>query len=115
MPRWISITAALIVTVAIAMLLALGPSAGSVENLRLVLLSYGPWAVAISVGLTVGQAVIAPLPGNVITITNGLVFGPVWGAILSWISTLLGSSICFMLSKTLGRPFAVKIVGEQLQ
>lgn len=115
MTRWISVTAGVIVAVAIALLLMVGPTAGNVDNLRDLLLSYGPWSAAISAGLTVAQAVIAPLPGNVITITNGLVFGPLWGSLLSWMSTLLGSSICFLLAKRFGRPFAGKIVGDSLQ
>ncbi|MBI4473389.1 MAG: TVP38/TMEM64 family protein [Acidobacteria bacterium] len=115
MTRWISITAGLIVAAAIAVLLVLGPTAGNVQNLQNVLQSYGPWAIAISAGLTVAQAVIAPLPGNVITITNGLVFGPLWGSLLSWLSTLLGASICFLLSRMLGKPFALKVVGRPLK
>jgi len=115
MSRWISITAAGIVAVALMVLLMIGPKTGNVENLRATMLAYGPWAVGISVGLSVGQAIIAPLPMNVIIITNGLVFGPVWGSLLSWFSTILGASICFLLSKSLGKPFAQKIIGSSME
>jgi uncharacterized membrane protein YdjX (TVP38/TMEM64 family) len=115
MSRWISITAGAIVGIALIMLLVIGPKIGSVDNLRATMLSYGPWAVGISIGLSIGQAVIAPLPMNVIIITNGLVFGPVWGSVLSWFSTVLGASICFQLSKSLGKPFAEKIVGNSME
>ena len=114
MNRWISITAALIIAVALATLLFIGPKTGNVENLRATLISYGPCAVVISVGLMVGQAIIAPLPANVVTITNSLVFGPVWGSVLSWFSTVLGACLCFLLSKTFGKPFAEKIVGDSI-
>ena len=115
MSRWISITAGLIVVVALVVLLVIGPKTGNVENLKATMLAYGPWAVGISIGLAVGQAVIAPLPMNVIIITNGLVFGPVWGSLLSWFSTVLGASLCFLLSKSLGKPFAEKIVGSSME
>jgi uncharacterized membrane protein YdjX (TVP38/TMEM64 family) len=115
MTRWIGVAASIIIALALGVLLFLGPTAGGVDNLRQVFASYGAWSVAISAGLTVSQAILAPLPGNVITITNGLVFGPVWGGILSWASTLLGASICFFLSKALGKPFALKIVGSSLE
>ena len=114
MNRWLSITAGAIVIGCITFLVVLGPPSGGVERLRDVLLSWGPWAVAVSAVLMVAQAIIAPLPANVITITNGLVFGPLWGSLLSWISMLLGSSICFVLSKALGRPFATRVVGKSL-
>ena len=115
MHRGISITAGLIIILAISMLLIMGPSTGSVETLRGKLLSFGPWSVGISAGLTVAQAVIAPLPANVITITNALVFGPVWGSLLSWCSTILGASLCFLLSRKFGRPIAEKLVGSSIQ
>jgi uncharacterized membrane protein YdjX (TVP38/TMEM64 family) len=115
MNRWISITAAVIIVTALAVLLIIGPKAGSVENLRTTMVAYGPWAVGISIGLAVAQAVIAPLPMNVITITNALVFGPVWGSLLSWFSTVLGASLCFLLSKKFGKPFAHKIVGTSIE
>jgi uncharacterized membrane protein YdjX (TVP38/TMEM64 family) len=114
MNRWISIAAATIIATALAVLLLIGPKAGNVENLRAAMLAYGPWAVGISIGLMVAQAVIAPLPMNAVTITNALVFGPVWGSILSWFSTVLGASLCFFLSKTFGKPFAHKVVGTSL-
>lgn len=115
MSRWISITAAAIVGIALIMLLVIGPKIGSVENLRATMLAYGPWAIGISIGLSIGQAVIAPLPMNVIIITNGLVFGPMWGSLLSWFSTIIGASICFQLSKALGKPFAEKVIGNSME
>jgi uncharacterized membrane protein YdjX (TVP38/TMEM64 family) len=114
MSRWISIAASIIVGIAIAVLLAIGPKTGNVENLRDVLLSYGPWAVGISAGLMVAQAIVAPLPANVITITNGLIFGPIWGGLLSYTTTLMGASLCFLLSRSFGKPFAEKIVGRSV-
>jgi uncharacterized membrane protein YdjX (TVP38/TMEM64 family) len=113
--RWISISAGVIIAVALAVLLVIGPKTGSVENLRATLLSFGPWAVAISALLMVAQAIIAPLPANVVTITNALVFGPIWGSLLSWATTVLGASLCFLLSKTFGKPFAERIVGSSIQ
>jgi uncharacterized membrane protein YdjX (TVP38/TMEM64 family) len=115
MNRWISITAAIIIAIALTMLLIIGPKAGTVENLRVTMLASGRWAVAISVGLAVAQAIVAPLPMNVITITNALVFGPIWGSLLSWFSTVLGASLCFLLSRTFGKPFAHRIVGGSIE
>jgi len=115
MNRWIGIVAAVLIAFAMVLLVEVGPATGGVEHFRQQLLSYGPWAVVISTGLMIGQAIIAPLPANVVTITNGLVFGPLWGALLSWVTTLIGASLCFMLSRSFGKPFAEKIVGDSLQ
>src|SRR5262245_44231615 len=111
MDKWITVTAVLIILAAIAFLLFLGPpTTAGVEHIRTLRLSYGPWAAVVSAVLMVAQAVIAPLPANVITITNGMVFGPIWGGLLSWSSTLLGASLCFVLSRNLGEAFALRIV-----
>ena len=115
MNRWISITSVLIISIALAVLLTVGPQAGNVERLRATMLGYGPWAVGISIGLMVGQAIIAPLPMNAVTITNALVFGPLWGSLISWFSTVLGASLCFLLSKTFGKTFANRIVGSSIE
>jgi uncharacterized membrane protein YdjX (TVP38/TMEM64 family) len=114
MNRGIGIVAAVLILFAISLLVEFGPVSGGVEHFREQLLSFGPWAVLISAGLMIGQAIIAPLPANVVTITNGLVFGPLWGALLSWITTLIGASLCFLLARSLGKPFAEKIVGDSV-
>ena len=114
MNRWIGIVASVLIAAVLVLLLYVGPATGGVEQFRTKLLSYGPWSVVVSAGLMIAQAIIAPLPANVVTITNGLVFGPLWGALLSWVSTLVGASLCFTLSRTFGKPFALKIVGKPL-
>jgi uncharacterized membrane protein YdjX (TVP38/TMEM64 family) len=63
----------------------------------------------------ISQAIIAPLPANVVTITNGLVFGPLWGGLLSWSTTLLASALCFGLSRSLGKPLARRIAGPSME
>jgi uncharacterized membrane protein YdjX (TVP38/TMEM64 family) len=115
MDRWISITAAIIIAIALAVLLMIGPQAVTVENLRDTMLAYGYWAIGISIGLAVAQAIISPLPMHVVTITNALVFGPLWGSLLSWFSTILGASLCFLLSKTFGKPFAHRLIGASIE
>jgi uncharacterized membrane protein YdjX (TVP38/TMEM64 family) len=88
--------------------------AAAVHQLREKLLGFGGWAALISGSLMMLQSIIPPLPSNVITITNGLIFGPMWGALLSWASMLMGASACFFLSRRVGRPFASRIVGPSL-
>jgi uncharacterized membrane protein YdjX (TVP38/TMEM64 family) len=114
MNRSVGVITAVVIVFAIVLLAGFAPSGQGVEQLRTRLLSYGPWAVGISAGLMITQAVLAPLPGNVVSITNGLVFGPFWGGLLSWISMLIGASISFMLSRTFGKPLALKFAGKSM-
>jgi uncharacterized membrane protein YdjX (TVP38/TMEM64 family) len=112
--RWMRFVVVGMMLLSAVLLLKVGPATGGVEHFRQRLLSYGPWAVLISALLMVAQSTILPLPGNVVAVTNGLVFGPLYGALLSWVTTLVGASICFLLSRRLGKPFAHRIVGGSL-
>src|SRR4051812_46230505 len=114
MNRGIGIVAAAVIVLAIVLLVGFAPTEGGVDDLRVQLLSYGPWAVVASAALMLAQALVAPIPGNVVAITNGMVFGPFWGGLLSWSTMLLGGSIAFMLSRTFGKPLAMKVAGKSM-
>jgi len=75
------------------------------------LLGFGVWAPVVSALLMVFQSVVAPLPAFVITFTNGLLFGWLWGAALSWSSAMAGAVVCFYIARFLGRPVVEKLVG----
>lgn len=83
----------------------------AVSAFRDYLLGFGAWAPAISAALMVLQSVIAPLPAFVLTFTNGLLFGWVLGAALSWASAMLGAATCFWIARVLGRPVVERLVG----
>lgn len=114
MPRWIRWAAIGVLAIAAAAWIASNFSLRSPDSLQETLVGYGAWAVLVSTFLMIAQAIIAPVPGNVITIANGLVFGPFYGALLSWSTTMLGATICFFLSKSVGKPFALRFVGPSL-
>lgn len=75
------------------------------------LLSFGIWAPVVSTALMVFQSVAAPLPAFVVTFTNGLLFGWIWGAVLSWSGAMLGAALCFWIARSLGRPVVERLVG----
>jgi uncharacterized membrane protein YdjX (TVP38/TMEM64 family) len=56
------------------------------------------------------QAVIAPLPSFPLMYANGLLFGTLWGGMLSWTSILLSAALCFGLARWLGRPLVERVV-----
>ncbi len=85
-------------------------AASDVGVLRAWVLSFGVWAPAVSAGLMVLQALLAPLPASPITYVNGLLFGTWWGALLSWASALVAAAVCFGLGRALGRPLVERLV-----
>jgi uncharacterized membrane protein YdjX (TVP38/TMEM64 family) len=84
-----------------------------VKGFKNYLLSFGPLAAVVSAFLMIFQSIVAPLPAFVITFANGLLFGWVFGAILSWSSAMAGAILCFYLAKFLGRPVVEKLVTKK--
>lgn len=83
----------------------------AIQGFRDYLLGFGYWAPVVSALLMVFQSVVAPLPAFVVTFTNGLLFGWLWGALLSWSAAMLGAALCFWIARVLGRPVVERLVG----
>lgn len=66
--------------------------------------SWGAWGVAASIALMIVHSFL-PFPAEAVALANGLVYGPVWGAVLTWCGAMLGASTAFGVGRILGRPF----------
>jgi len=86
-------------------LLAAGDRAAVRDHLR----GFGPWAPLVSFGLMQIQAIVAPLPSFPIVYANGLLFGTIWGGLLSWGSGLVSAALCFGLARGVGRPLVERV------
>ena len=58
------------------------------------------------------QIVVAPIPGYVVQIASGYLFGPFWGGLWASIGLLLGSMLAMWLARVFGRPLAERLVGK---
>ncbi len=59
------------------------------------------------------QVVIFPIPGLVITLAGGFLFGWFLGGVDTLIGITVGSLIAFKIGRTFGRPFIEKFIGKQ--
>jgi uncharacterized membrane protein YdjX (TVP38/TMEM64 family) len=84
---------------------------GEVEVVRDYLRGFGIWAPLVSATLMILQSIAAPLPAFVVTFANGLLFGWVLGALLSWSSAMAGAALCFWIARAFGRPPVEKLAG----
>jgi uncharacterized membrane protein YdjX (TVP38/TMEM64 family) len=73
----------------------------------------GIWGPLALVALNVFQIVVAPVPGYVVQLAAGYLYGPLWGGIYAGIGILLGGMIAMALARTFGRPLARVMVGEE--
>lgn len=70
----------------------------------------GPVAIIV---LQAGQVVLAPVPGQILALVAGYLFGPWWGTLFNMIGITIGSTIAFWLSRKYGRPYVEDIVHEE--
>src|ERR671933_2013413 len=85
---------------------------GDIAGLRDYIVSFGLWAPVASCFLMVLQALVAPVPSFLITFANGLAFGVFWRWILSVFGHVLAASVCFGISRALGRGPVEVLVGK---
>jgi uncharacterized membrane protein YdjX (TVP38/TMEM64 family) len=86
---------------------------GEPEALREWLLGFGAWAPLVSALLQVATSVFPPGPSFLLGIANAMVFGPVFGGILTFTTALLAAATCFGIARVVGRPGVVRIVSEE--
>jgi len=66
--------------------------------------AWQPWSWVGSIALMVLHSFL-PLPAEFIAIANGMLFGPVWGVLVTWVGAMLGAILAYALARALGRPF----------
>ncbi|MFT7053847.1 MAG: putative membrane protein YdjX (TVP38/TMEM64 family) [Psychromonas sp.] len=69
----------------------------------------GPWGPASSIALMIAHSFV-PFPAELLTFANGMVYGQIWGVIITWVGAMLGAVASFSLTKRYGRPFVEKKV-----
>jgi len=74
----------------------------------------GIWAPLIYI-LVYAAGVCLFLPGTLLTALGAAIFGPYKGFVYVWIGAMVGSSIAFLIGRTLGREFAASLIGDRLK
>jgi len=87
-------------------------TSGNIIEVKEYIKSFGVWAPVISFLAMIVQSLAAPIPAFLITFSNAAIFGWFWGAVLSWISSMAGAVICFLLARGFGRVFVEKMNGN---
>jgi uncharacterized membrane protein YdjX (TVP38/TMEM64 family) len=84
------------------------------EALRLWLRQFGVLAPLVFVAIQALQVVVAPIPGQVVALVAGYLFGSFWGTVYSLTGVLIGSTIAFSLAKRYGRSFVEDVIHEDV-
>lgn len=71
---------------------------------------FGVFAPLTFIALQTLQVVVAPIPGQVVVLAGGYLFGPVAGVTYSLVGATLGSAIVFWASRRYGRAYVERVV-----
>jgi uncharacterized membrane protein YdjX (TVP38/TMEM64 family) len=83
---------------------------GSAGKIRTWIQSWGAAAPLVFMGVQAVQVIVFAIPGEVVQIAGGYLFGGGVGILLSVAGILLGSTAAFFLSRLLGRPFVAAVI-----
>lgn len=116
--RWRGILASILVIAVFALLYVsirrFAPFVFNAQALRAWIAQFGIFAPLVFIAIQAAQVVIAPLPGQILALIAGYLFGPVAGTVYSLVGVLIGSVIAFSLAKRYGRPFVEDILHEDV-
>lgn len=83
------------------------------EKVKNIIMSYGNYSMLVYIALQIAQVVAFFIPGEIIQIAGGYIFGTVWGSILSIIGITLGSGMAYGFSSYYGKPLVNKIISKK--
>ena len=84
----------------------------SVEEVERTVRSWGMWGVAGAIALMVLHSFV-PFPAEIVAMANGMLYGPLWGTVITWTGAMLGAYLAFGLARWLGRPFVLQMVARR--
>ncbi len=70
----------------------------------------GPWGALVFTGIQILQIIIPPIPGELVQVAAGYIFGPLLGTVYLLLGALIGSAMAFYTARILGYPFIRALV-----
>lgn len=74
--------------------------------------SAGAWGPIALLGIQAGQILAAPIPGVFVPLIAGVLYGALWGSVLTAIGSVLGSSAAYWIGRSAGRRVAERWIGK---
>ncbi|MCH7486694.1 MAG: TVP38/TMEM64 family protein [Proteobacteria bacterium] len=84
-----------------------------IDELRAWVHSFGILAPAVFVALYAVGTVLF-LPGSIITLAGGALFGPVWGSVVNLLGATIGATLAFLAARYLASDWVAKKAGGRL-
>ncbi|WP_206425115.1 TVP38/TMEM64 family protein [Halosimplex salinum] len=88
------------------------PTLTSARELRATIHGFGALGPVVLVALQAVQVVVAPVPGQVLAVVAGYLYGAWWGTLYNMLGVTIGSTVAFWLSRRYGRPYVERVVHD---
>lgn len=82
------------------------------RQLRDFIAVYRTWGYLVYGAMNVVQVLFAPIPGLVLTVSSGIIFGMFRGIIVSWLSVMIGGYGAMLIARHFGRRIMYNILDE---
>ena len=76
--------------------------------------AYGAWGPALLGGLIALQVTVAVLPGHILMLAGGYLYGAVGGFFITWIATVAASQLNYHLARSAGRQVVYRLASERM-
>jgi len=83
-------------------------------TLESIIVSLGAWGPVVLVLLEALQVLLAPVPGQVVGLVAGYLYGVWWGAALCMLGLMIGTALAVSIAKVAGRPLVERLAGPDL-
>jgi len=84
----------------------------SAKSVAELIRSWGVWGVAATILLMVAHSFV-PFPAEFVAIAAGMIYGPFWGTLITWVGAMLGAWLSFGLARRCGRPLVEALVSKR--
>jgi uncharacterized membrane protein YdjX (TVP38/TMEM64 family) len=84
-----------------------------IDRLTQTVVDTGPLAVLVLFALQILQVIVAFIPGEIVQIVAGVLYGPLWGSVIVLSGALISTIFIYYLVQKLGAPFVQKMVSEE--
>jgi uncharacterized membrane protein YdjX (TVP38/TMEM64 family) len=83
------------------------------QKIKRIITSYGKYGILAFISLQMLQVIAFFIPGEVVQIAGGFIYGTFWGSVLSLAGITVGSAIIYWLSRIYGKPLVMKLVSKR--
>lgn len=84
-------------------------------KIREAVAGYGVWGYLVFSLINIFQIFFAPVPGHIVTVSSGILFGSFRGIIVTWVSVIIGGSAVMFFSRFFGHKMLYYLLDERAQ